>query len=242
MTYTFDTETSFDGEKAWVWSWALCDEEMRTATGNGLTMVDALTSLPDGACVWVHNLSYDGEYIYWALLDKGYRLEYGIDRYGKRHGVFELFEDLTGVLKIEIHSHGKRIVLRDSMRLFRCKLEKLPELCGFEDEDAKVSGFDYDSIRAVDHVKSAFEESYQVHDVTVLMRAVKWIRGIQAQGNTIGAISIQELKTVLNDQTPFKPLTIEERNGLRSLYSGGVVKLPDANAGVVITGADGKVA
>lgn len=238
--YTYDTETSYDGTRAWIWSWGLCDPQLHTVTGNGLDATRILTSLPDKSTVWVHNLSFDGEFIYWDLLRRGYSLEYGVSSFGRHHGVFELFEDLSGILKIVIYCEGRRITLRDSFRLFRCKLEELPKLCGFDDEDAKVEGFDYDSVRQPDHVKTPFEEAYQVHDVTVLMRALQWIRGIQQRGNTIGAIAIEELKSALAGRSPFKPLTPDQRFGLRSLYSGGVVKLPGDVAGRLITGA-GKV-
>lgn len=239
MIYTYDTETSYRDGVAWIWSWGLCDEHMRTVTGNGLTALRALTDLPDGSDVWVHNLSFDGEFVFWLLLEAGYKLVYGLTGFDRRHWVFEMVEDLSGILRVEIWTEGRKVTLRDSFRLFRCKLEQLPKLCGFDDVDQKLD-MDYDEIREIDHVKTPAEDAYQRHDVTVLMRAVKWIKEIQPRGNTIGGVAMAELRTALGQRSPFKPLTIDQRRGLRSLYSGGVVKLREENAGRVLR-VSGKV-
>lgn len=71
MMYTFDVETSYRDGVAWVWSWGLCDENLRTDHGNGVDWLRPLLELPDGSEVWVHNLPFDGEFVFWSLIEKG---------------------------------------------------------------------------------------------------------------------------------------------------------------------------
>lgn len=223
--YTFDTETSHNDSEAWVWSWALCDEQLNTASGNGLDMLDALFSLPDGAEIWVHNLSYDGYYILWDLYRRGFVLQYDLHPGRKYHGVVSLLEDLSGIINMHVWYCGRRIVFRDSYRIFRCRLEKLPKLCGF---DAAKLELDYEITRPRDHVKTPDEEAYQIADATILMRAMLWVRGQGAVGNTVGGIALNDWKEMCRRRSPFTPLTQDERNIYRSLYSGGVVHVAHA--------------
>lgn len=221
MIYTFDVETSYDGTRAWVWSYGLCDEFMRTVQGNGVGWVDAILKLEHGAEVWVHNLPFDGEFVFWALIEKGYRLLYDDDDGQPKHGFFTPRIDTSGMMSMTIHARGNRITLRDSTRLFRCPLRQLPKLCGFEDEVSKGE-IDYDEIRPPDYVATPEERDYQIRDVIILMKAVKWIKAYGVKGNTVGAIALNDWKEFMGS-SPFKPLTPEERGALRSLYVGGIV-------------------
>lgn len=223
--YTFDTETSNNGVEAWVWSWALCDEQLRTVHGNGLNMLDALTSLPDRSEVWVHNLTYDGEFVFWELVRRGYKLIYDLYPKDRQHGVFDMLIDNSGIISMRIWTRGRWIMLRDSLRIFRCTLEKLPKLCGFALEETKGI-MDYDAMRPRDHVASSGEIDYQLRDVRVLMRAMQWLRGQGAKGNTVGAIAVSEFKKSRDNVAPFAGLTVDQRKQLRSLYNGGVVHAP----------------
>ena len=230
MIYTFDTETSYDERECWIWSWAMCDEDLNVETGNGLDVLRVLTRLPHGAEVWIHNLPYDAEYLYWELLRAGYKLVYDLNDRDRHHGVFDMLSDLNGVLSMAIWTRGRRVILRDSNRIFRCKLEKLPKLCGFANEITKGE-MDYFETRQRDHVKTQSELDYQVRDVIVLMRAMKWVRGFASAGNTVGAIAVNEFKTSLGRKAPFVGLTLDERRAYASLYSGGVVYCPPEHTG-----------
>lgn len=223
--YTLDTETSNDGRKAWVWSWALCDEQLRTVDGNGLDLIRQLTRLPHGSEVWVHNLDYDGEFLFYALIRDGYRLTYDVYPRDRHHAIFTMLCDLQGIVSMEIWTKGRRIILRDSNRIFRRPLRDLPRLCGFEGDVTKGE-LNYDTFRAPDHVMTPAERDYQLRDVIVLMRAMQWLRAVCKQGNTIGAIALSEFRATLGNKSPFTPLTLDDRKALRSLYSGGIVYCP----------------
>lgn len=220
--YTFDTETWSDGESAWVWSWALCNTELQTIHGNGVNMLQALTSLPHGSTVWVHNLEFDGEFVYWQLVRAGYSLLYDLYPRDRYHGVFDVLSDLNGIISIAIWTEGRRVILRDSFRLFRCRLEKLPKTCGFDNILVKGT-MDYTTRRDPDHVATPDELAYQLADVKVLMLAMKWLQSQGAKGNTIGAVAVSEFKRSLDGVAPFVGLDLETRQQLRSLYNGGVV-------------------
>lgn len=234
MMYTFDVETSFDGTKAWVWSWGMCDEQLNTTHGNGVNWIDAVLSLPDRAEVWVHNLPFDGEFAFWSLIERGYKLFYENSDGRPMHGFFTPRIDTAGMMSMDIYVCGKRITLRDSVRLFRCKLEDLPELCGFADEVQK-GNIEYNIIRPPDYVPDANEVSYQLADVVILMKALKWLRGFSEKGNTIGAIALNSWKE-FTGSSPFTPLTLEQRAEIRSLYCGGVVCCPDYHEPVTTSG------
>ena len=221
--YTFDVESSYNGVEAWVWSWALCDEELKTVHGNGLNVLTGLLNLPDGCDVYVQNLPFDGEFLHYELQAAGFRLRYDLDKRQRYHGIYEMLEDLQGMINMTIHYKGRRITLRDSNRIFRCKLAKLPKLCGFEDEEVKGT-LDYSAIRPRDHTPSAEELAYQLADVRVLMRAMQWLRRHAPKGYTVGSIAMNEFKAVLG-KTPFSTMSDTERNDIRSLYNGGVVHI-----------------
>ena len=229
--YTYDTETSDNGTEAWVWSWALCDEQYNVEVGNGLDVMRLFRILPHKSEVWVHNLNFDGEFIFWELIRAGYKLAYDLNPRDRQHGVFNVLADDNGIISMEVWTLGRRVIFRDSLRIFRCKLEKLPKMCGFETEAVKEV-MDYVERRERGHVKTDAELSYQVQDVKVLMHAMKWVRTYAAKGNTVGAIAVNEFKKTLNNKAPFKGLTLDERFALRSLYSGGVVYCPPERCGV----------
>lgn len=239
--YTFDTETSNNGrDLAWIWSWALCDEDGNVETGNGLDVLCALEKLPDRSDVYVHNLAYDGEYLYWVLIEAGYDLVYDLNPYDHHHGAFEILSDLGGVITLTIYTNGKRITLHDSLRIFRKPLRDLPKICGFA-SDVTKGEMDYDVYRAPDHIPTPEERDYQVRDVQVLMRAMQWVRAHAERGNTIGSIAKREWRTTVGRKSPFKPLSVDERLWLRSLYNGGIVYLPPERCGQLIAGVDGRV-
>lgn len=225
MMYTFDVETSYDGSKAWVWSWGMCDEQLHTTHGNGVRWLDSVLSLPNDSEVWVHNLPFDGEFVFWALIERGYKLFYANFEGKPMHGYFTPRIDTNGMMSMDIYTQGKRITLRDSMRLFRCKLADLPGLCGFSDESQKGE-IDYSIVRPPDWSADANEVDYQLSDVVILMKAMKWIRGFAPKGNTIGAIAINSWKE-FTGSSPFAPLSIEQRTEIQSLYCGGVVCCPN---------------
>lgn len=234
MIYTFDVETSYDGTKAWVWSWGMCDEHMNTTHGNGVKWIDSILSLPDRAEVWVHNLPFDGEFVFWSLIERGYKLYYEAFEGRPMHGYFTPRIDANGMMSMDIYTRGKRITMRDSMRLFRCKLSDLPELCGFSEEVQK-SEIDYTIVRPPDWSADATEVDYQLTDVVILMKAVKWLRRFADKGNTIGSIALNSWKEFIGS-TPFTPLTLEQRAELQSLYCGGVVYCPDNHEPITTPG------
>lgn len=233
MMYTFDVETSYKDGVAWVWSWGLCDENLRTEHGNGIDWLRPLLELPDASEVWVHNLPFDGEFVFWALIEKGWKLTYTEDR-DRKHGWFTPRIDANGMVSMVIHNRGNRITLRDSNRIFRCKLSQLPKLCGFEDEAVKLE-MDYDEIREPNHIATADEVAYQLADVVVLMKAMKWLRRFAPTGSTIGSIALNDWKAFMCS-SPFTPLTVEDRMQFNSLYSGGVVFTPTTNKRMSVKG------
>lgn len=236
MIYTFDTETCYDGSRAWIWMYGLCDESFNVTVGPGERALTALLDLPHGSEVYVHNLSFDGNFLVWELVERGFIPKYDLKKGVKSHGYFTTNEDTSGILSMTIYYRGRTIVLRDSFRLFRCKLEKLPKTCGFEDLDAKARPINYDAVRPRNHEPTHEERDYQTHDVTVLMRAIKWIRSKSATGNTIGSIAVQSWRKTRGNVSPFIPLTGDERDRLRSLYSGGIVHVARPGLSVGVNG------
>lgn len=234
MMYTFDTETSYNGDEAWIWSWALCDEDLKTIHGNGTDVLSWLCLIPDKSDVYVHNLSYDAEYLHWDLQRAGWALKYDLDQRAHYHGVYTMLEDTQGVVNMTVYYKGRSITLRDSNRIFRCALAKLPKLCGFEAEEVKGS-MDYVAIRPRDHIKTPDELAYQLSDVRVLMRAMKWLRAQSPRGYTIGSIAMHEFKEVLG-KSPFGRMSDEERHDIRSLYNGGIVHIGPSVKGVTFVG------
>lgn len=221
--YTYDVESSYNGVEAWVWSWAICDEELNTLSGNGNNVLSGLLDLPDGCDVYIHNLPFDGEFLHFELQRAGFKLRYDLDSRQHYHGLYEMLEDLQGMVNLTIHYRGKRITLRDSNRIFRCKLANLPKLCGFSAEEVKGS-IDYTEIRPRDHRPTSVEMAYQLSDVRILMRAMQWLRGHAPKGYTVGSIAMHEFKAVLQ-KTPFAAMSDADRNAIRSLYNGGVVHI-----------------
>ena len=234
--YTYDTETSNDGCEAWIWSWALCSEQMDVRTGNGLDVMSIFGVLEDGAEVWVHNLPYDGEFLTWELHAAGYKLRYDVPPMDRQHGVYTILSDTSGIISMDVYTLGRRVTLRDSNRIFRAPLRKLPKICGFAGEVTKGE-LDYEPQRPRDHVKTPEELDYQVRDVKVLMRAMLWVRSHADEGNTIGSIAVHEWRSTLGNKSPFDPLTLDQRVAYRSLYNGGIVYCPPAWAGKLRVGA-----
>lgn len=210
-----------------------------TASGTGEDILAPLFSLPGAPEVWVYNLSFDGEFVYYELLRRGFRLLYGCEKSeNPLDACFDLIEDLSGIIRLTIWECGRKIILRDEYRLFRRKLADLPALCGFSAVEVKGS-IDYEAPRPRDYVKSAAEDNYNRSDCTIALRAMQWLRRFAAKGNTIGAVALESWKEACGGRSPFKPLTNEERGAMRSIYSAGIVICPPG--GLTVQGVRGRV-
>lgn len=221
MIYVLDTETGYDKatNTAWVWSWGRLSIDGDYVDGDGTDFTKMLKSFADGDEIWIHNQSFDGEFIIWALHEDGFKLCQETPEKDRLFKAFCVHEDSGGILKIVVDYRFNRFTFRDSWRLFRRPLKDLPELYGGEEQKQRMD--DGYVNRPKRHVKTADESYYQYMDCEILRKALVWIREFGGKGNTVGSISYNEFKKTLIS-SPFVPLTREQRFLLRSLYHGGI--------------------
>lgn len=231
MIYAFDLESSYDGEKAWCWSWGLLSGDGEYRHGNGTNLSSLFSCVSDGSDVWVHNLSFDGEFLINELVNMGFSLQYqSFNKKGFRE--FTISEDSTGIRSISVAYRFKSFTFRDSLRIFRCKLSQIPEICGFNQQKLRMEeGY---INRPINHTPSQDEQEYQFADCEILIKAIKWLGEMGCVGFTAGSIALNEFKR-FHGRSPFIPISHGERAMLRSLYSGGCCAInPQHRQGAVI--------
>ncbi|MBO7692507.1 MAG: hypothetical protein J6T10_07750 [Methanobrevibacter sp.] len=186
-----------------------------------------------GSCdIYFHNLSFDGEFILWYLLENGYY--YDEDLFDEQ--TFKSIIDETGsIYSITIKFNDKCIIeLKCSYKLFPKSISDIGKLVGIEKLNET---HDYNEIKNYHSIEELPEEEikYITNDVRIMVELIKYLQAKGVKGITMSSSAyknwLQDKYQLCKHQMK-KDTNEEIVEIVRKSYRGGITKVNQKYAGL----------
>lgn len=225
--YVGDFETTTDPTDVRVWASCLVDidtEETALVENNIDSFFDYLKN--KNSIVYFHNLKFDGEFILWWLLSKGYK--YSDTRKPKTFETLITDDGVFYTITVYFDRKGskyKKVVFYDSYKKLPFKVSVIAKT--FDLPDSKLT-IDYDAPRPVGHILTEHEKQYVIIDCRIIAQALKiqFSQGLKKMTNASDAMN--GYKEVISKNTFekwFPVLPVEMDADIRRAYKGGFTYL-----------------
>ena len=186
-----------------------------------------------GTCdIYFHNLSFDGEFILWHLLENGYKYDDEI----KGDKTFKSIIDETGsIYSISVRHSQKCITeFKCSYKLFPKSIKEIGELVGIEKLNET---HDYNEIKNYHSIEELTEEEikYITNDVRIMVELIKYLQEKGVKGITMSTSAyknwLQDKYSLCKHQMK-KDTNEEIVEIVRKSYRGGITKVNQNYAGL----------
>ena len=194
LSCDLETVNKRDDCRAWVWG----AYDINTgAFKYGIDFDDMMEHFfsGDSTTVYFHNLAFDGQFILYWLFRHGYT--WIADRKYKGERTFTtLISDMNQFYQIEIYQkidkkHPISVKIRDSLKILRLPVRKLPKAFGLEDSKGEI---EYNKERPVGYQPDAEEVDYLHRDCRIVGQALVKMFEQGLDKMTIGADSLAVYK------------------------------------------------
>lgn len=199
----------------------------------GISMESFISQLSqlDGGVIYFHNLSFDGEFIIWHLLENEY--EYNEEDKPK---TFNTIIDETGsIYQIKLCIDAKVIwEIRCSYKLFPKSIKDIGKMVGIPKLNETHNYNEFKNYASLEDVTEE-EKSYITNDVRIMVELIRYLNAINIKGLTM---SSSAYKNWLQDKyqlakNKMKKDTNEEIVEIvRKSYRGGITKVNPNYAGI----------
>lgn len=221
----FETCTWLDNE-TYVWAWALCEigNEKNIHVGNNIEIFFEYLKRENNPILYMHNLSFDGEFIIYYLLKHGYtHIENTKDR---RTKTFQTLISDTGqfyqiTIYLSIGSKIKKITIIDSLKIIPFKVEIIAESFGIEE---KKLSLDYKKPRERGHILTKAEENYIMNDVIIVSKALNQLFNEGLTHMTQSSNAMKDFKGTISNSTwttCFPVIKKDISEEIKMAYKGG---------------------
>ena len=195
------------------------------------SFIDYTETLGD-ANIYFHNLSFDGEFILWYLLENGYEYDEEI----KNDKTFRSIIDETGsIYSITIKHNVKAITeFRCSYKLFPKSISDIGKLVGIEKLNETHN---YEEIKNYHSIEELPEEEikYITNDVRIMVELIKYLQEKGVKGITMSTSAyknwLKDKYTLCKNQMK-KDTNEEIVEIVRKSYRGGITKVNPKYAGI----------
>lgn len=186
-----------------------------------------------GSCdIYFHDLSFDGEFILWYLLENSYRYDEEL----KGNKTFKSIIDETGcIYSITIrHNQTTITTLKCSYKLFPKSISDIGKLVGIEKLNET---HDYNEIKNYHSIEELPEEEikYITNDVRIMVELIKYLQEKGVKGITISTSAyknwLQGKYSLCKNQMKKDP-NEEIVEIVRKSYRGGITKVNQKYAGL----------
>ena len=183
-----------------------------------------------GEClIYFHNLSFDGEFILWFLLDNGYTYD---DELSKENTFNSIIDETGSIYAITI-KFKEEVEIRCSYKLFPKSIKDIGEMVGIEKLNETHN---YEELKNYENIYDVPEEElkYITNDVRIMVELIRYLDELGVKGITM---STSAYKNWLKDKyslckNQMKKDTNEEIVEIvRKSYRGGITKVNPKYAG-----------
>lgn len=194
---------------------------------------EKVITLKDNSIIYFHNLSFDGEFILWYLLENEYTFVEDIDE-DKREKIFTSIIDETGSIYSITIKNNVKIEFRCSYKLFPKSIKDIGEMVGIPKLNETHN---YDEIKNYHSVNDLTEEEkmYITNDVKIMVELIKYLRSINIKGITMSTSAYKDWKKdkyLLCKNDMIKSSNEEVVEIVRKSYKGGITKVNPKYANV----------
>ena len=238
LTYCADFETTsyqqYEVEgctKVYLWKLMGVDSDTDKL---GIDMDSFIQCIIELGCstIYFHNLSFDGEFILWWLLEN----EYTYDEDIASDKTFKSIIDETGSIYAITIRHNKKSIteLKCSYKLFPKSIKEIGELVGVEKLNETHN---YDEIKHYNSVEELPEEEikYITNDVLIMVHLIRYLKDKGVKGITMSTSAyknwLQDKYTLCKNQMK-KDTNEEIVEIVRKSYRGGITKVNQKYAGI----------
>lgn len=220
----FETSTWLDDE-SYVWAWGIMHIESHyMQAGSDIeSFVDALKTMPYRACMWFHNLKFDGQFIIHELFKQGYVFTDERKLVNMPDKSFHaLIGDTGAYYNINIKSGKyKYVEIYDSSKKMAMELAMIGKKLGIEDKGE----IDYNKIRDKGGKLAKEDYEYLYTDCLIGAKALKSVFFDKGYFNmTMGSDAMTDFKRRCPAFKHLFPLLEKEVDAFaRKSYKGGFV-------------------
>ena len=208
--------------RTYVWAWCLIDlQTNEEITGNTIEHFIAVTSKLGNCLIYFHNLKFDGSFIVYELLTKGYK---HTQEFRPKKGEFSTVISESGVWYEVTYCTGYRntVTIHDSLKKLPFSVREIGK--AFKTQAQKLE-LEYELEREERHIMTPEEREYLLNDVRVITEAlnIQYDEGMDHM--TIGADCLARYVDMLGGLKEFRKhfpvLEAEEDHFIRRSYKGG---------------------
>lgn len=220
--------------RVYLWKLMSIDEKEDYYNISMLSFFEKLKEFKRDALIYFHNLSFDGEFINWYLLENGY--EYDEER--TKPKTFSSIIDETGsIYSITIKLETEiTIDFRCSYKLFPMSIEKIGTIVGVTKLKETHNYEELKNYNSVDELPKE-ELSYIHNDVLIMVKFIKYLRQMGISGMTMSSSAYKNWKKEKYQLCKYqmkKDTNEEIVEIVRKSYRGGITKVNNKYAGVDI--------
>jgi DNA polymerase elongation subunit (family B) len=184
------------------------------------------------ADIYFHNLSFDGEFILWWLLEN----EYEYDEQLSRDRTFKSVIDETGsIYTIDIYFNSKcKITFKCSYKLFPKSISDIGKLVGIKKLNETHNYQEIKNYHSIDELPEE-EIKYITNDVRIMVELIKYLQEKGVKGITMSSSAYknwQQEKYMLAHNEMKKDSNEEIVEIVRKSYRGGITKVNPNYAGI----------
>ena len=232
--YELENET-----RVYLWCLKSVDESY---SGYGVDMdsfFETLYSLNEEKIIcYFHNLSFDGEFINWWLVGKGYRYKENVLDKIEDNTFSPIIDEVGSIYSIRVIYKGMYIEFRCSYKLFPKSIEDIGEMVGVK----KLKEIhDYESIKNYDDLIDVPDDEimYINNDVLIMCRLIKYLDSVGINAITMSSSAYKNWR--MDKYQLCKHQFIKDENDeineiVRKSYRGGITKVNPKYAGQLLHG------
>ena len=222
----FETST-WEIDRTFVWAWALCEIGKEDNIQFGENIEDYIHTIAqeNNAVVYMHNLTFDGEFLVYYLLRNGYKhieTKEQIETKTFQTLISQAGEYYKIVVYLSKKSKIKKITFIDSFKIIPFKVEDIPEAFGLKERKLSI---DYKEERKEHgHTLTEQEKEYIKNDVVIVSKALNQLFNEGLNHMTQSSNAMKDFKGTMarnNYASAFPVIDKETTEELKLAYKGG---------------------
>lgn len=231
-TYCADFETTSEEQykrdsftKVYLWKLMGVDDDVDLLGISIDTFMETLKTLDSGSKIYFHNLSFDGEFILWHLLESEYKYDEVMNFPKSFHSII----DETGsIYMIEIRFDNNVIIqIRCSYKLFPKSIKDIGEMVGIEKLNETHNYNEIKDYKSIDEITEE-EIKYITNDVRIMVALMKYLNEKGVKGMTMSSSAYKNWlkdKWLLCSRDMNKDPNEEIVEIVKKSYRGGITKV-----------------
>lgn len=212
--------------KVYLWCLKSLDEKVSLMGIDLQSFFENLIKIGNEFVVYFHNLSFDGEFINWYLLENGY--VYAERDNMKEHTFNSIIDESGSIYMIKVQLTNDCIVtFKCSYKLFPKSIEDIGEMVGVKKLKETHNYEEFKNFNSVDELTEE-EKMYINNDVTIMCRLITYLDNVGINAITMSSSAYKNWrmdKYFLCKKQFIKDENEEINEIIRKSYRGGITKV-----------------